>query len=99
MAMRYIIRRPKAEDLADIESEIPDLSTKLGTPAENLRTALPVAFSALRTAQYLFQTRKVGTDWIWICPTIELVAEDEKGLFALTDKFKSPKPAHLAYLA
>lgn len=98
MAMRYIIRRQKAEEFADIKTRVPDLDARLGAPAENLRNAIQVTFSPVRSAQYFFQTRKVGAGWVWTCPTIELVAENEKGLFALTKQFNVPKPAHLAHL-
>ncbi len=96
--MRYIIRRQKAEDLSEIKPQVPDLENKLGTPAEGLRNAILVPISPVRTAQFIFQTRKTDKGFVWICPTIELSAENEKGLFALTKQFNVPKPAHLAHL-
>src|SRR5688572_30826356 len=98
MAMRYIIRRKKAEDLSDIRPQVPDLDNKLGAAAESLRNAIIVPLTAVRSAQFIFQTRKTDKGWVWICPTIELSAENEKGLFALTKHFNAPKPAHLAHL-
>ena len=98
MAMRYIIRREKAEDFTDIKAQFPNLGEKLGTAAEDFRNDLMVTFSPMRQAHYQFITRKTASGWQWICPTIELVAEDEKGLFALTKQFGVAKPSHLAHL-
>src|SRR5277367_957916 len=98
MSMRYIIRRPHAEDLKEVESHIRDLPEKLGKPDANLRRFLKIDFSPLRYAQYQFFTRKEGAAYQWVCPSIELVAEDESGLFALTEMFHIPKPDHLKHL-
>lgn len=99
MSMRYIIRRNKPEDLTDIKPLIPDVEKQLGAAGENLRRFLRVSMTPLRYAQYTFVTRKTGTGWIWLGTSIELVAEDEKGLFAMTDKFNVPRPEHLKHLA
>ncbi len=96
--MRYLVRREKAENLSELESEISGLTQKLGTAAADLRCDIPVILSEKRSFHFQFMTRKVGTGWIWICPSIELVAENESGLFELIKKFNLPKPAHLAHL-
>ncbi len=96
--MRYLVRRQKAEDFSDIKTQVPDLESKLGTPAADLRNAILVPITAVRTAQYSFMTRKTETGWMWVCPSLELTAENEKGLFALTRMFNVPKPSHLAHL-
>jgi len=98
MAMRYLIRRDKAENLNDLESEVSGLKEKLGAPAADLRCDIPVVLSEKRYFQLQFLTRKTGTGWVWVCPSIELVAEDEKGLVDLMAKFKLHKPEHLAHL-
>ena len=96
--MRYMVRRPKPEDLSDIKPLIPDVEKQLGAPAENFRRFLRVPFSPQRYAQYTFVTRKVGAGWVWLGTSIEFVAESEKGLFALTDHFKVERPDHLKHL-
>jgi len=98
MSMRYIIKRTKADDLSEIKAKIPDIETQLGSAAENLRHSASISHSHSQTSQYLFQTRKVTTGWVWVCPTIELVADDEKELFELTDLHGIAKPSHLAHL-
>jgi len=96
--MRYIFRRPAPSDLNDLKSQINNLDTQLGRPGENFRREIRVPFTPMRYAQFMFFTKKVGTDWVWVAPSVELVAEDEAGLFALTEKFHIPKPSHLAHL-
>lgn len=96
--MRYIFRRPKPEDLAEVKKQIPNLDGQLGQAAENYRRFLKVPVSPLRYVQYTFVTRKQGTAWSWIAPSVELVAEDEKGLFALAEHCGIQKPSHLAHL-
>jgi hypothetical protein len=93
--MRYIIRRPKPEDLTEIKREVSDLDKQLYKPLENYRRAVEVRYSNLRTAVYQFMTLNFGNDWVWVCPSVELVAENQEGLFALTDKFKAAHPSHL----
>lgn len=97
--MRYIIRRDKPEDLSDIKPLIPDVEKQLGAPAENYRRSIRVPFSTQRYAQYTFVTRKTGASWVWLGTSIELVAEDERGLFALTNRYNVPKPEHLKHLS
>ncbi len=96
--MRYIIRRSSPEKLTDIQSLIPNLEEQLGSAGENARRFIRVPFSAERYAQYAFFTQKNGTAWQWISTSLELVAENEKGLFELTKKFNVEKPSHLAHL-
>lgn len=99
MAMRYIFRPPHPESHTDLKQQIPDIDKQLGTPAADLRRHFRVPYNSMRYAQYTFFTRKKDAGWIWVCTSVELVAEDEKGLFALTDHFKIPHPSHLAHLA
>ncbi len=98
MSMRYIIRRPKAEDFSEIKTKVPDLDAQLGTAAADLRREVLITHSAHRTSQYFFQTKKVGAAWVWTCPTLEVVAENEKGIFQMTKMYNVPKPSHLAHL-
>jgi hypothetical protein len=98
MSMRYLIRRPKPEDLTEVKQRVKDLDTQLGKPGADFKRIISVSFSPLRSAHYQFSTRKVGADWIWVSPCIELDGEDEKGLFALTDLYHVPRPAHLTNL-
>ena len=99
MAMRYLIRRNKPEQVAELKKEIPDLEKQLGAPAADLRRYIRVPFSTMRHAHYTFITKKSGEAWVWSCTSIELVAEDESGLFALTERYNVPKPSHLAHLS
>ena len=96
--MRYLIRREKADSLVEMESEVSGLKEKLGTPAADLRCDIPVVLSEKRHFHLQFMTRKTETGWIWVCPSIEVVAEDEMGLIDLLKKFKAGVPAHLAHL-
>jgi len=93
--MRYIVRRPKPEELSDIKAQIPDLEKQLGKADANLKRFVPYHFTELRSAHYMLLTRKTDTGWIWVCPTIEFNAENEEGLCALSDHFKVPRPGHL----
>jgi hypothetical protein len=102
MAMRYLVRRTKVDDLTDIKRDVPDLDEKLGKIGADIGTAgahyfreIEVRITPLRHITYQFQPKKNGTTWTWICPSIELVAEHEEGLFALTDRVKAPRPSHL----
>ena len=95
MSMRYIIRRTKPDDLTDIRRDISNLDTQLNRPGENYRRFIEVNFTPMRSAVYQFSTRKVNNAWSWVCPCIELVAENEEGMFSLTEKFKVAKPSHL----
>ncbi len=93
--MRYLIRRPDPTDLSEIKKRVSTLDSELGAPAENYRRTVSVEFSPLRSAHYHLTTRKVGESWVWVCPGIELDAENEEGLFELTDQFGVPRPSHL----
>lgn len=97
--MRYIIRRPKAEDLSDLSARISNLTKQLGQAGENLRRSLSVVQSPMRSAHFKFMTRKQGNAWQWVCPSIELVGESEMDLLALTETFGVEKSAlkHLDY--
>lgn len=96
MSMRYLIRRQNPEKFDDIRAVVRDLDIQLGSPGENFQRKVEQGFNPHRSAHYIFITRKVVSGWVWICSTIELVAENEKGLFALLDYFKTTKPIHLA---
>ena len=98
MAMRYVIRRSKVDEYAEIKREVSNLDDQLGHPAENMRRPIRVQFSPMRHVVYTFVSRKKGDAWIWVCPSLEMVAEDEAGLFALTEHFHVPKPTHLAHV-
>lgn len=95
MAMRYIIRRKNSEDLSDIRRDVSNLDSQLDKPGENLRRTVEVTFSPMRSAVYQFNTKKTGTSWVWVCPCVELVAENEEGLFKLLERFNVEKPSHL----
>lgn len=95
MAMRYIIRRKNTEDLTDIRREVSNLDAQLEKPGDGFRRSIEVAYSNLQSAVYQFFTKKVGTSWVWVCPCIEIVAENEEGLFKLLEKFNVEKPSHL----
>ncbi|NBX92666.1 MAG: hypothetical protein EBQ85_05465 [Proteobacteria bacterium] len=98
MAMRYIIRRSQPEDLSAIKKEFPQLDSELSKAGDGLRKTVAVSVSNLERVNYQFQTKKTGTEWVWICPTIELVADNEPALFALMERFSVAPPAHLAHL-
>ena len=98
MAIRYLVRRDDASNLAPIEAEVTDLKTQLGDPEKELQRCVSVRLSAERSVEYHFVTRESGGAWAWVCPTLELAAEDEQGLFALVDKYQIETPSHLAHL-
>lgn len=102
MAMRYLIRRSKSEDLSEIKRDIPDLDAKLGTVGSDYGTAgadyrreVELRLTPERHITYQFAPKKNGTNWVWTCPSIEIVAEDDAGLYALCDRLKAPHPTHL----
>lgn len=95
MAMRYIIRRTKPEDLTEIKREVSNLDAQLSKAGENFRRSIEVSYTPMRSAVYTFSTKKVDANWVWVCPSVELVAESEAGIFELTSKFKVEKPSHL----
>ena len=96
--MRYIIRRPKSDDFSDVSAKFPDLAEKLGTAGENFKRTIGEIQSPMRSINYKFVTRKVGTAWQWVCPSIELVGETETDLLALTESFGLEK-AQLTHLS
>jgi hypothetical protein len=98
MAMRYIIRRSNPEDLISLKKDIPQLDSQLEKASDGLRRIIPVTLGNLDRINYLFLTQKKGTDWIWTCPSAELVAENEQGLFSLMERLQVQPPAHLAHL-
>ncbi len=102
MAMRYIIRRTNPTDLNEVRRDVPDLDKQLGSIGADIGTAgafyrreVEVRLTPHRSISYQFSAKKEGTTWTWICPSIELVAEDPHGLFALCDRMKAPHPKHL----
>lgn len=95
MAMRYIIRRKNSEDLSDIRRDVSNLDSQLDKPGDGLKRAVEVTFSPMRSAVYQFSAKKSGANWVWVCPCIELVAENEEGLFKLLEKYNVEKPSHL----
>lgn len=95
MAMRYIIRRKNSEDLSDIRREVSNLDTQLNKAGDGLRRSVEVNLSPVRSIVYQFNSKKSGTTWTWTCPSIEVVAENEEGLFKLLEKFNVEKPSHL----
>lgn len=103
MAMRYLVRRSNAEDLQELKRDIPDLEKRLGKVGSDYGTAgahyqrdIEVRISPDRYLTYQLMAKKNGADFSWVCPSIELVADDEKGLFALCDRVKTPRPSHLS---
>jgi hypothetical protein len=98
MAMRYIVRRKQPENLSEIKSQIPDLDQKLGKADKEMRRNIQHTLSASRYVTYQFFSRTAGNVSTWVCPSVELVAEDETGLFALTDMLQVPPPEHLKHL-
>jgi len=100
MAMRYIYRRQKPEQWQDLQTLIPGLENQLGSAFENSRRFIKVSEpnQPLRYSQYTFLTRKAESGLSWICTSVELVAEDEAGLFALTEKHHIPRPSHLKHV-
>ena len=95
MAMRYIIRRKNSEDFSEIRRDVSNLDSKLDKPGDGFKRSIEVSFSPVRYAVYQFSTKKTGATWTWVCPCVELVAENEEGLFKLLEKFNVEKPSHL----
>jgi len=96
--MRYIIRRSNPEDLNSLKKDIPNLDSQLEKASDGLRRIVPVTLSNLDSINYLLLTQKKGTDWVWTCPSVELVSENEQGLFGLMERLQVQPPAHLAHL-
>ncbi len=102
MSMRYIVRRNNAADLGEVKRDVPDLDSKLGSVGTDYGTAgahyrkdVEVNITPMRYITYQFIPKKEGTAFTWTCPSIELVAESEEGIFALCDRVKAERPAHL----
>jgi len=89
--MRYLFRRPNANQFSDLKTEIPDLESKLGAPAADLRRLFEVPVSKTQSVVYQFFTTQSGKAWAWTCPSVELVAESEPEFYALTDRMKIPR--------
>jgi len=98
MAMRYIIRRPDPENLAPLSSDLPNLPSSLENPGDGMKRVVPVKINNMERVNYLFISKKKDTQWVWTCPSIELVSENEAGLFSLMERFSIAPPAHLAHL-
>jgi len=96
--MRYIIRRSNPEDLTSLRKDLPQIEKSLEKASDGLRRIIPVALDNLDKINYLFLTQKKGTDWVWTCPSIELVADNEQGLFKMMERLSVEPPAHLAHL-
>lgn len=96
--MRYIIRRSNPEDLTALKKDIPKLDSQLEKASDGLRRIIPITLNNLERMNYLLLTQKKGSDWVWVCPSVELVAENEQGLFSLMERFSLQPPAHLAHL-
>ncbi|MBI4405360.1 MAG: hypothetical protein HY537_14445 [Deltaproteobacteria bacterium] len=102
MAMRYTVRRQTPNDLTDIRQRITDLDTRLGAPQETLKPGglqktVQMRVSPNRSADYSFATTKVGSAAQWTCHSVELVAEDERGMTELLQMLglAHPKLSHL----
>ena len=95
MSIRYLVRRPNPEDLSEIRSKVSDLDNLLGAPGEDFRRFVTHAFDAMRIATYTMTTQKAGTGWKWVSASLELSAEDEKGLAALCQEYGVNYPTHL----
>lgn len=98
MAMRYIIRRSEPENFSSLSADLPDLEKQLEKPGDGMQKVFPVKLNALERVNYLFVTKKKEAQWVWTCPSIELVADNEAGLFSLMERFSIAPPAHLAHL-
>lgn len=103
MAMRYLVRRNNPDDFQDVKRDVPDLERQLGKVGSDFGTAgahyrrdIEVRIASDRYINYQFIARKQGAELTWTCPSIELVADEEQGLFALCDRVKAQRPLHLA---
>lgn len=95
MAMRYIVRRKDSADFADLKKQVPTLDQVLDKPGDNSRREVTLRVGPERHFTFQFFTRKTGTTYQWVCPSVEIVAENETGLFAMTDILGVGRPAHL----
>jgi hypothetical protein len=91
MSMRYLIRRQNAAELSDVSSVFPDLEQRLDRPAENLERLLTHVISPARVVSYKFFTKKTGSGWAWVCPSVEVVGETEEDILALCEHFQVSK--------
>lgn len=98
MAMRYIIRRPDPENFSSLSSDLPQVEKELEKPGVGMQKTFSVKLNTLERINYLFVTKKKEAQWVWTCPSIELVADNEAGLFSLMERFSIAPPAHLAHL-
>lgn len=96
--MRYIIRRTNPEDLTGLKKDIPQLDAQLEKAGDGLRRIIPVTITNMDRINYLLVTKKSGSTWNWVCPSVELISESEQGLFKLMERFSMQPPAHLAHL-
>ena len=78
MSMRYLIRRSKPEDFADVKVKVPDLDKQLGPAGEGYKRIVSLSFSPVRHAHYHFFARKNGEAWKWVSTGIEFDVEDEQ---------------------
>ena len=93
MSMRYLIRRPNPEEISSIK--VSDLSAQLGTPAANMRRHIKVIQSASRSLYYTFYSRKTDKGFVWVCPSLELVAESESDLREMAKEANVQSLPHL----
>jgi len=95
MAVRYLIRRESPEDLGALHEALGDVAKQLGPAGMNLRRNIRVHYGPLSIAVFTFMTRKKENDWIWVCPSVELAAENEVGLRELGSKYNVGNLPHL----
>lgn len=95
--MRYIIRRPRPENLDEIRNYVRNLDTALGPAAADLRREIPVAFSPTQRIVFTLTTRKGGNEFQWVCHTIEVVAETEPEFLQLAQRLGVHELSHLAH--
>lgn len=95
MAVRYLVRRMNPENLAELKNELGDLLTQLGPADTNLRRSIRQHHAPERTVLYTFMTRKTEAGWVWVCPSVELSAENEAGLLEMSAKFQIDHLPHL----
>ncbi len=96
MSMRYIIRRPKPEDLDQVRGFVSDLDKQLGEPGADLRRELWHVISPMQRVVFDVTARKVGEKYQWVCHTVELVAETEPDFRKLSQQFQVTDLSHLS---
>ncbi len=87
MASRYLIRRSRYEDLADLQNYFGHLEERLGNPGPEKSRVLTRAFNTVRFAHFRCKTLQTPKGWVWICPAIEIEAEDDAGLKKLGQEY------------